>query len=312
MKSIVPKSLEYPDALHMISFNAWALPVWIPNAEQIKRYKAIPGKLLEQNADIICVQEAFARKFRKRLLPALEDTYNTFSDYYCNQSIAGPVMKDCHGGLITFSKFPILEETFYPYPVYDAMRIEERIGEKGFLITTIASPKGVINVINTHLYAGSKSPDEKHRSVQISFMDSIINIRKDLDQYPLFLLGDLNVTHPDIADVTNQERSIVYDRIINQMKFDDSAKKLNADYYTIDKSRNNYSGSNNGKEKLDYCLFRLCEGKTIICKDQSILFDGREAISDHLAWRAVYDIGETNALSQTSDKNIPINSIVER
>ena len=63
MKSIVPKSLEYPDALHMISFNAWALPVWIPNAEQIKRYKAIPGKLLEQNADIICVQEAFARKF---------------------------------------------------------------------------------------------------------------------------------------------------------------------------------------------------------------------------------------------------------
>ena len=290
----------HKDLMHMISFNAWALPVWIPKSEQIKRYKEIPFKLIEQNADIICIQEAFARKFRKKLLPALEEFYHTESDFYCNKNIVGPVNKDCHGGLITFSKYPILSESFYPYPVYDKMRIEEQIGEKGFLLTTIRTPNGIINVINTHLYAGLKDVDEKHRMVQIHHMDSILNTLSYSDLYPTFLLGDLNVRHPEVAVETSEQLSSVYEYITDDMGFTDPALHLSQDYYTIDRSRNAYSGNNNGKQKLDYCLYRQAGGHKISCKDQGILFDGMNAISDHLAWSSTYALSADDRFSTVS------------
>lgn len=290
----------HSDLMHMISFNAWALPVWIPKSAQIKRYKEIPLKLIEQNADIICVQEAFARKFRKKLLPALEEFYYTESDFYCNKNIAGPVNKDCHGGLITFSKYPIRSETFYPYPVYDKMRIEEQIGEKGFLHTVIQTPSGMINIINTHLYAGLKDSDEKHRMIQIHHMDSILNTSSYPDRYPTFLLGDLNVRHPEVAVETSEDCSLVYEYITDRMGFTDPALHLQKDYYTIDRSRNAYSGNNNGRQKLDYCLYRQAGTHKINCRNQGILFDGMNAISDHLAWSSTYTLSPDDQFSTVS------------
>lgn len=275
---------------HFISFNAWALPVWIPKSAQLKRYRRIPYQLLAQNADIICIQEAFARKFRKKLLPLLSEYYYTFSDYYCNKNIAGPVVKDCHGGLVTFSRYPITDEKFYAYPVYESMRIEEQIGEKGFLLSTIESPDGIINVINTHLYSGLKKADEWHRSVQIAFMDSILRDTPDLDLYPLFLLGDLNVRHPDIAFERDQPVSDVYDHITRKMNFIDPARLLKSEYYTIEKSVNKYSGMNNGSQKLDYCMYRPAQNTKVELKDQCTVFNQENALSDHMGWETFFHI----------------------
>lgn len=289
-----PANLIFPDfpddkeEYHFISFNAWALPVWIPKSEQIKRYRRIPYELLTKNADIICIQEAFARKFRKKLLPLLSEQYYSYSDYLCNKRIAGPILKDCYGGLITFSRYPIIEEIFYPYPIYESMRLEEKMGEKGFLLSTIDSPNGVINVINTHLYSGLNKIDEWHRSIQISFMDSILRSRPDLDLYPLFLLGDLNVRHPDIAFERVQPASRVYARITQDMNFIDPARSFKSEYYTIDKSLNKYSGMKNGSQKLDYCMYRPARNILVKLKDQCTAFTREKALSDHMGWETFF------------------------
>ena len=276
-------------SVKMISFNAWALPVWLPKTDQNNRYKKIPGVLLKSEADIICVQEAFARKFRKRLLPTMEQDYFTYSDYKCNQRIVGPIKKDCHGGLITFSKFPIIEEQFYPYPLYDAMRIEERIGKKGFLLTTIKIERDTAYIINTHLYAGLKKYDEKHRMVQIKHMHTILSDLGIMDEQ-IYLLGDLNVRHPDISRERQEPFSQVYEYLSTTMGFMDTAPQLRYKDLTVDRDHNPYCGDKNGSQKLDYCLFKTPKHRLISINHSEVVFKGAESVSDHMGWSAIFNL----------------------
>ncbi len=283
------------DGIHMLSFNAWALPVWLPKTDQINRYKRIPAELIAQDADILCIQEAFAKKFRKRLMPALSEHYYSASDYYCNSSIVGPVVKDCHGGLVTFSKYPILEETFYPYPIYSEMRIEERIGEKGFLLTTVDGPEGTMHIVNTHLYAGLEEADERHRMIQIQHMDSILQSIPQLSYESVFLLGDLNVRHPEVSKATDKPISTVYSFITETMGFTDPVQHMQDDYYTVDISANHYCGTNNGRQKLDYCMHRMPTSTTLSCTTQQTVLKGAHSVSDHIGWRATFELSSVRS-----------------
>ncbi len=278
-----------PDKLHLVSFNAWALPVWIPKSDQKMRYKRIPSKLLATEADIICIQEAFAKKFRKTILPALYNDYYTYSNYRCNKSIAGPVVKDCHGGLMTFSKYPIINERFFEYPVHNNMRIEERIGEKGFLVSSIKIESETIYIINTHLYAGLNYEDELRRVEQIQYLNDVLSQLHPNNSKDIFLLGDLNIRHPDVAQKRKEPISIVYDYIIKQMKFVDTAPSITSEDLTVDKSKNHYCGDSNGSQKLDYCLYRSAHNEKHSIISTEVLFKGEESISDHMAWSVVID-----------------------
>jgi len=105
---------ETGEFIKLISFNAWALPIWLPGHDHSMRYREIPQKLVDTTADILCIQEAFAESFRRELLATTSDCYNTFSDFRCNRSILGLINMDCYGGLMTLSKFPIIDEEFFP------------------------------------------------------------------------------------------------------------------------------------------------------------------------------------------------------
>ncbi len=192
--------IEHQQSLvHLLSFNAWALPIWLPYHDQQKRYKAIPQRLIDTNADIICIQEAFADSFRRQQLTATSDHYDIYSDYSCNRLIAGLVKMDCHGGLMTLSKYPIEEEQFYAFPKSRYMRWEESLGAKGFLLTKLQVNQNTVYVINTHLYAGLTQADELHQLVQIKYMHEVLEDHNVLS-HDIFLLGDLNILHPSIAE----------------------------------------------------------------------------------------------------------------
>lgn len=284
---------------NIVSYNIWALPIWLPNGAQTKRYNELPERLLKLDADILCIQEGFARKLRKKLLPELELKYHTGTDYSCNKPMAGILSSDCHGGLMTFSKFPIVEEVFYAYPISEGMRIEEKLGAKGFLWTLIETPSGKINVINTHLYAGPHSSDENQRILQVSYMNHILESRIETKIHPTFLVGDLNIAHPDIAKHTNHSESFVYSYILNDMGFTDPMAKISINECTINPSQNPYCNSKDGLQKLDYCLFRLPEFYRVDVGDQKVLFNGRHALSDHLAWSAEFDLIQLNVQNET-------------
>ncbi len=283
---------EFDDSnnITILSINVWGLPIWLPRMDQQNRYDKIASSVLQLSPDIICVQEAFAKSFRKKFLPKIPKSYYTSSDYTCNTNIVWPIQKDCYGGLMTFSIYPVLSETFYQYPVWPGMRIEEKMGKKGFLVTTIAIEDRVVNILNTHLYAGNKAKDELFRMKQITYMDSILNSLTSFQQNESFLVGDLNISHPQVSELYCADYSSVYNFIQNNMGFKDPVNTLSKNDFTIDHNKNRYTPSSGALEKLDYCLYRSIFSPTFVWESSKTLFQGQEAISDHLGWMSVFTL----------------------
>ena len=285
---------EYSQStVHLISFNAWALPIWLPGHDHSRRFREIPHRLINTGADIICIQETFARRFRSEILSAISEPYHCHSDLLCNRTFGGIGKIDCHGGLITLSKFPIVDEQFFAFPTQPKMRYEEKLGAKGFLLTQILMNQVSTYVINTHLYAGLNQDDEKHRMDQITFVRQKLEELGILSQ-DIFLMGDLNVLHPSIAKDRSQSPSPVYEYITQEMGFVDSAPIVTKEHHTVDRGKNRYSSNKNGSQKLDYCLYRAGPQSTYKLKYNELLFAGADCISDHMAWSSTYGLSLHN------------------
>lgn len=279
--------------LTIMTLNLWGLPIWMPGHHQSKRFKRAPGQLLLSGMDILCFQEVFSRKLRKKLLTGLDTIYNVYSDYQCNEPIFGPIVKDCHGGLMTLSKYPIIEEVFYPYPIWDGMRWEEKIGAKGFLISTIDVHGEKVFIINTHMYAGMNDKDATFRLQQLMYMNQVIASNPELEHHKVILMGDLNVRHirsalrGDIAD------TYVYNYLLYEMQFQDVQSYNFQNMYTIDHEHNPYTSASEPKQKLDYILYRFpCNSQWMQCQ-QELIFNNHQSVSDHLGVTATLSIPET-------------------
>ena len=298
-----PLDYAQEETLDLLSYNVWALPVWLPKVGLNKRFDKIGKTLISSKYDIICFQEAFMKRFRKKIFSELGKAYYSDADYLCSNTILGPIKRDCNGGLMTFSKFPILFESFIEFPIYEDMRIEEQIGHKGFLISLIDGPKGHFYVINTHLYAGPKERDEFQRLKQIEYMSSIIKEELFEENLPIILMGDLNIDHPYTCKQKGSSTSPVYSYITKLMGFVDTAPEIGDKHFTVDRSRNKYSGSKNGKQKLDYCLYRTPED--IVCNIIRFGTDffGSMSFSDHLGFYSSIHIERKNNINSSPSRD---------
>lgn len=284
-KDLAPQKLGQ---INTLSYNVWGLPVWLPKVGLNNRFQKISEKLVADNYDIVCLQECFSKRFRKKVLSELGDRYYYASDYRKDRRSFLGITNDQYGGLMTFSKYPIVDEHFYPYPHSKKMKKTEQIGRKGFLVSKIITPDSdTLCVINTHLYAGANYKDEAFRYIQITHMDSVL--RADgYTEYTCILQGDINVDHPEVAAKRGKKRSTVYDYIVEVMGFEDSASELKEEYYTVDHSRNAYSSRADGKQKLDYIFHRTKGNESWECESMQSLYADEYSYSDHLAWNVVY------------------------
>ena len=269
----------------LLTYNVWGLPIALPGHDQNFRFISLADSLLKKNSDILCLQEIFSSKFRKLNLDKLSREYRFYTDYTCSQTILPGFKKDCHGGLATFSKFPILEEKFYAFPEFDDMRWEEKIGAKGFLVSKIQFPYKTSYVVNTHLYSGGLEMDEAIREKQMHFMHKVIDSLNA--QLPIILMGDFNIAHPELCNDNFAFSTKVYNYITHEMGFDDSIENYaeNKQYYTIDPKSNHYCDSSEGRQKLDYIFFRKGNKKIEILKTYIEMNNGC-TLSDHFAFAA--------------------------
>lgn len=282
--------LDFSSNLKLTSYNVWGLPVSLPGHEDDKRFPQIADSLIRLAPDILCLQEVFSTEFRALNLPKLMDRYYYYSDYTCNQSIVPWVQRDCHGGLATFSKYPIVEEFFCPFPHSEGMRWEEKLGAKGCLLSKIQLPSGLVWVINTHLYSGPDADDEIIRMKQIKIINNAIqNLNTSL---PVILAGDLNIAHPCLQNDVMTFPVHVYGFIEKEMKLNDTAADYGSDnqYYTIDPSINRYCDSIEGAQKLDYIFYKNGEGRGLKVMKNEIEMKGEAALSDHLAFSSHFSL----------------------
>lgn len=185
--------------MEIISYNIWDLPLWFVRNRD-KRMLEIAKYFVERGTEIICLQESWSLKHRKILSEHLRA-----HGYFDAISMTG--MGRGNGGLLTFSKFPILSVDFISFG-RRGFAISEILGNKGALETNIQTPKGIIKVINTHLHYQS-SRFISTTSIRLRQLRNIFFAMKKQSGMPTILAGDFNehdmFTHPAFESLLNAE-----------------------------------------------------------------------------------------------------------
>src|SRR5215469_18877396 len=136
----------------IVSFNIWDLPYWFVKNRQ-QRMLQIAAYLQRLDAEIICLQESFDVHHRRFIYEHLG-----VERYYASGGLdatrhAPLASFDTTGGLVIFSKFPLIQSHFRPFTQFTPSWIE-RIARKGVLEATLETPYGHMQVLNIHLHGG--------------------------------------------------------------------------------------------------------------------------------------------------------------
>lgn len=173
--------------LKILSFNIWDLPLFFVKNRK-SRIRGTAEYLKNLNADIICIQESFDVKNRLFLKDALTDNYYVAGDTEEVRRLLLFKFLDMSGGLVIFSKFPILESSFISYSRLFNSAVGEVLARKGFLEAIVKTPKGKMRILNTHLHEETPLFDRTVRMSQLAKLFGLVG----QDDLPTILTGDFN------------------------------------------------------------------------------------------------------------------------
>src|SRR5262245_27979809 len=173
--------------LKIVSFNIWDLPYWfVKNRKQ--RILQIAEYLYRLDAEIVCLQESFDVHHRRLLYEHLGvERYYASGGFEATRKTPFAAL-DTTGGLVIFSKFPIIEHTFTPFHQFTPSLVE-RIGRKGVLEAAIETPYGIMQVFNIHLHMGRKI---FFHHIRVKQLKSVLERMKAQLHRPIILAGDFN------------------------------------------------------------------------------------------------------------------------
>ena len=275
------------ESISLLTLNCWGLPIWYPGSNKKQRFCDITKSLATSNIDIVCLQETFHQRLRKKIYKELSIKYYISGDASCSRTELGVLNMDCYGGLMTLSKYPMIAQAFYPFEINENTPIIEKIGAKGFLVTTIDLGDEVINVLNTHMCSGIEDYYAKIRMKQLIYMDSIIRHDPMFRDKALYLAGDFNMAHPDLCNAHGLKADCSeYDYLTFDIGVADPMRDLDESSYSFDHVTNHYAPTDSPRQKLDYIvsLKNGCEGKIKNCK---VVYNKDQSISDHSGLLAV-------------------------
>jgi endonuclease/exonuclease/phosphatase family metal-dependent hydrolase len=173
--------------LRVVSINIWDLPIWLPRTQRRQRHRRLLAALPRLDADLILIQEAFRPRLRRAILRALPglhtDALARSGRWFLFLHMDGA------GGLLTLSRWPIVETRYQPSRPFHGMKPDERIGRKGCLWTRVTTPAGDLMLGNVHLYAGNTPLDAHVRSIQTR---RLLERGLSAPEIPTAMIGDWN------------------------------------------------------------------------------------------------------------------------
>ncbi len=261
--------------IKILSFNVWDIPFWF----SVKRHERLHrlGKYLQRiDPDIICLQEAFDVKHRDELHDFLgKNLYGISEGDGGSRRVLLFKRFDLTGGLVTFSKLPIVKSSFVPYRRFVDMMFAEYIGRKGVLETVVQTPKGPFLVMNTHFHTGTLSVD---RHVRVKQMKHLFKAADALKETPTVIVGDLNdnelMKHKD------------YIKLLRKSGFRDAAENSKEEAKPTVRLGNRYASKtwfNRSKisKRLDYVLVKNLGYAGLKIAEYKVLEQPKDPISDH-------------------------------
>lgn len=173
--------------IRVVSINIWDLPIRLPRTQRGTRHRRLLAALPKLDADLLLIQEAFRPRLRRRLLQTLPGLY---PDALARAARWFAFLHmDAAGGLLTLSRWPIRSTVHQPARRFHRMKPDERIGWKGCLWTSVATPAGDLMVGNVHLYAGNTPLDAHVRAIQTR---DILEHGQSRPEVPTVMAGDWN------------------------------------------------------------------------------------------------------------------------
>lgn len=240
----------------VITYNTFLRPHIVQNDAQVERALQIPEALYPLQGDIICLQECWSKFGVYNLLKLF--TKQGYHFIVRPQKIKN--LKLLPAGLMTCSKFPIVNSEFVPFTSCSG---PDCLATKGFLYTEIAHPSlGPLHVFNIHLQfvTASKlmSTDQKKLQVQheqLALWSQFVKQKQFSKQDIVFLAGDWN-----------------FDCLQNQPEFETLLNNLSvamppltgAQQVSVDPEHNSLVGRGNEARKYG-CVSVLYTGENCFC-----------------------------------------------
>ena len=263
--------------IKILSFNVWDIPFWF-SVKRHERIHRLGHYLKEINPDVICLQEAFDVKHRADLRELLgKEIYDETEGNGKTRRILLFKRFDLTGGLVVFSKLPIIKSAFHPFRRFVDMMFAEYIGRKGVLQVIVATPKGPLMIMNTHFHTGSLSID---RQVRLKQMKQLIKAAHAAKEMPVVVLGDFNE-----HDMTKHQD---YIPLLRKGGLQDAASDANKKEEAKPTVRlgNRYHSKtwfnrSRVSKRLDYILVKNLGPAGLKITEYKVLEQPKDPISDH-------------------------------
>jgi sphingomyelin phosphodiesterase 2 len=175
--------------LRILSLNIWGLGFHL-SQDREQRVRALGDAIHRLQADLIGFQEVWVEADQKYLVRQAAAAGLHYSHYF-RSGVAG-------SGLLTLSRFPIVETAFHAYRLKgraDTLEGDFYAG-KGIGLTRIQTPQGIIDFYNTHAVA-QYAPDYQDqyagsRTANMYEAATFINAHSPFN--PVIAVGDFNVS----------------------------------------------------------------------------------------------------------------------
>jgi exonuclease III len=164
------------------------------------RISQVVRKILEANADVVCLQEVHAEEGAHQLYESLKSRY---SHFYLNVGAEPmtPTSNFLNSGTLIATRFKLLNPTFSSFKNLEGA---QKSANKGCFDFTIAGKdtSAIAHIFSAHL---QPSPDDEHptptemntRKLELNLilkkMQDVAS--KNLQGMPILLVGDMNIVH---------------------------------------------------------------------------------------------------------------------
>ncbi|HXF43977.1 MAG TPA: endonuclease/exonuclease/phosphatase family protein [Candidatus Paceibacterota bacterium] len=261
--------------IKIVSLNVWDIPFWF-SVKREERINRLGVYLKDIDPDIVCLQEAFDVRHRAVLHEILgKSVYKETEGNGKTRRVFLFKRLDLTGGLVTYSKLPIVKSVFHRFRRFVDMVFFEYIGRKGVLETVIETPKGPLVVMNTHLHTGRLSID---RHVRVKQLKQVFKAAAGVKELPTVILGDFNdndlLKHRD------------YTPFFRKYGFEDAALDTKGEVTPTVRLGNRYHSKtwfnrSRTTERLDYALVRNFEKAGMKIAEYRNLEQPANPLSDH-------------------------------
>ncbi len=168
--------------MEIVTFNIWDLPLWFVRNRK-KRMLDIAEYFAARGTDIVCFQESWSAEHRAGLARCLQN-----NGYH--RAMTKAEKQPSHGGLLTFSKFPIQSVRFIKFG-RRGVAVSEIMGNKGALEVVIETPAGLLRVVNVHLHHQS-SRFFATMPIRLRQLEIMFKVLAENSELPTVIGGDFN------------------------------------------------------------------------------------------------------------------------